>query len=91
MSRFSALKDPDSTVDYQIDWSQWLGGSDTILTSTWQVPTGLTYESDSRTTTTTTVWVSGGTVGAVYPLTCRVTTAQGRITDRTIHVRMIAR
>lgn len=83
MQRFIAPKDPNSTLDYQLDWSEWLGG-DTIQTSVWTVPAGLTYESDSNTSTSTTVWVSGGTDGSVHIATNRVTTAGGRIADRSI-------
>jgi hypothetical protein len=79
------VKDPDATLDYQIDWATWLG-DDTIVTSTWIVPSGLTEEDSLSTTTTATVWLSGGTVGQVYLVTNRVTTVEGRTDDRTIRV-----
>lgn len=90
MSRFSTLKDPGSTLDYQIDWSQWLG-SDTIASSTWTVPAGLTDHASSNTTTETVQWLAGGTVGAVYQVVNQITTAGGRIAERTIEIRMIDR
>ena len=34
-------KDPDEVLDYCLDWSDRLGSSDTISTSTWIVPTGI--------------------------------------------------
>jgi hypothetical protein len=79
------IKDPDSVLDYTLDWSAWLG-SDTILTSSFLVDTGLTKKSDSKTTTTTTVWLSGGTAGTNYGVTNRITTVSGRTADRTFSV-----
>lgn len=90
MSRFSALKDPGSTLDYQIDWSVWLG-SDTIASSSWTVPAGLTDFAESSTTTSATQWLAGGTVGAVYSVVNQITTTGGRIAERTIEIRMIDR
>ena len=81
------IKDPDSVLDYQINWATWLG-SDTISTSTWTVPTGITKVTDSNTTTTATIWLSGGTAGTEYDLTDRIVTAGGRTADRTITVKV---
>lgn len=78
-------KDPDSVLDYQWNWSSWLG-ADTILSSTWIVQTGLVKTSQSNTTTTTTVWLSGGTLGQTYQVTNRITTTQGRTEDRTMQI-----
>jgi hypothetical protein len=79
---WDAVKDPDAVKDYGFDWSGWLG-TDTIQTSTWIVPTGITKNSDSKTNTMTTIWLSGGTAGQSYDLTNRIVTAGGRTEDRT--------
>ena len=79
------MKDPNSTLDFAIDWSAWLG-TDTIATATWTVPTGITKVTDSASTTVATIWLSGGTAGAQYDLLCRITTAGGRTDDRTISI-----
>lgn len=76
-------KDPDSIKDYQSDWTDWLDG-DTIATSDFTVPSGLTRQSQSTTTTISTVWLSGGTPGRTYSIVHRITTAAGRKDDRTI-------
>ena len=81
----SFRKGPDEVLDYAGDWSDWLG-SDTIVTSTWTVPTGLTKDSDTATTTTTTVWLSGGTLGEQYDLEACVETSAGRTACRTIRI-----
>lgn len=78
-------KDPDAVLDYEIDWSTWLG-SDTISTSAWTVPAGLTKDSDTNTTTTATIWLSGGTAGEVYELTNHIVTAGGREQDQTVQL-----
>jgi hypothetical protein len=80
-------KDPDATLDYVLDWSTWLG-SDTITSAAYTVPDGLTKASESNTTTTATVWLSGGTDGASHFVTCRVVTAGGRTDDRSILIRV---
>lgn len=89
MSRFLTTKDPGSTLDYQIDWSAWLETGDTIESSTWVVPAGLTEVSDSATDDATTVWLSGGTAGASYTVVNQITTTGGRITERSIEIRMV--
>jgi hypothetical protein len=79
-------KDPDAVLDYIWDWSEWLG-SDTITgTPTITVPTGLTKTSQSNTTTTVTVWLSGGTADAVYSVACKIVTAGARTDERIIRI-----
>lgn len=79
------IKDPNAVLDYIIDWTAFLG-ADTISTSTWIVETGITKDSDTRTNTTTTIWLSGGTAGERYYLTNRIVTAGLRTEDRTIGI-----
>ena len=81
----SFVKDPQAVLDYQINWASWLG-VDTISTSTWTLPTGITKASDTRTTTTTTIWLSGGTDGSSYNLVNTIVTAGGRTEERTITI-----
>lgn len=80
-------KDPNAVLDYVIDWGdEWLATGDEIDTSTWSVPAGITKDSDSKTTTTTTIWVSGGTDGVTYDIVNRIVTTGGRTDDRTITI-----
>lgn len=81
------IKDPDEVLDYVRDWSADLG-ADTIATSVWTVPDGLTKDSDTNTTTTATIWLSGGTLGANYEVLNRITTAGGRTFDKTLRFRI---
>jgi hypothetical protein len=81
-------KDPGARLDYQIDWSDWLD-ADTISTSAWTVPSGITqYGSATNTTTTATIWFSGGTAGSTYEITNQITTAAGRINEQTFSIRI---
>lgn len=78
-------KDPQDVSDYLIDWSDLLDG-DTIATSLWTVPTGITKDSDTNTTTSTKIWLSGGTGGVFYACVNKITTAGGRTLERTFIV-----
>lgn len=79
------FKDPSASLDYSVDWSAWLG-QDTIVTSTWTVPTGITAQQEATTATVATIWLTGGTVGTNYLLVNRITTAGGRMDERTIKI-----
>jgi hypothetical protein len=86
-------KDPNAALDYTIDWSDWLG-ADTIAASTWTVATpagGLVSATPAITPTTARTWLSGGTAGQVVRVTNRITTALGRIDDRSFNVRLVER
>jgi hypothetical protein len=85
--KFEQPKDPDAVADYGLDWSLRLV-TDTLLTSTWIVPSGITSNSNSHTTTATTVWLAGGTAGETYSLTNRVTTSGGRTWDWTVQLKI---
>lgn len=78
-------RDPDEILDYQVDWTARLAG-DTIATSTISLTaaSGLTIDSQSNTTSSATVILSGGTLGQVAKLLNRVTTAGGRTMDEEI-------
>lgn len=79
-------KDPNEVLDYMFDWSTWLDG-DTISSATAiSAPTGITKNSQSNTTTTVTIWLSGGTAGNAYDFTSEIVTAAGRTAQRTITV-----
>ena len=83
------VKDPDEVLDYTIDWAAAIP-SDTIASSTWVVPAGITQASPSPsyTTTATTIWLSGGTAGTVYDVVNRITTSGGRTLERALQIRV---
>lgn len=79
-------KDPDDVLDYTRSWSAFLATGETITTSTWIVPTGITKDSDTNNSTSATIWLSGGTDGTEYELTNRIVTSAGRQVDRTFRI-----
>jgi hypothetical protein len=75
--------------DYEIDWHDPANdvlGDDTIATSTWTADSGLTISAQSNTTTTTTVWLSGGLTNNSYTATNVITTAGGRTFEDSLTV-----
>jgi hypothetical protein len=78
------VKDPDALLDYDIDWSPWLG-ADTISSSVWVVEAGtVVVSSDQFTNKVTKVWLQGGVLGEHCRITNRIVTAAGRTDDRTV-------
>lgn len=76
-------KDPDEVLDYVIEWKGRLAG-DTIASSTWTVPEGLTQGLTSVSGTKATIWLSGGTIDQTYDVQNRITTVGGRTMDQTV-------
>lgn len=81
-------------LDYVINWNAdpsdggpWLEAGDAIQTSSWSVPAGITKDSDSYTTTSSTIWLSGGTAGSSYDCVNTIVTTGGR--TKTIILRVI--
>lgn len=78
-------KDPDEVLDYDVVWTLRLAG-DTIDSSTWVVPAGVTYSNPTFTANTTKVWLAGGTIGSTYQILNRITTAGGRTMDQMVEI-----
>lgn len=81
-------KDPDAVLDWKFDWASWLADGETIVSHTVAADDGITVDSSNVTDddTSVTAWLSGGTDGTRYSVTCRVVTSAGRTDDRTITV-----
>lgn len=75
-------KDPNDVIDVTFNWVGFLDG-DTLATSTFLLPDGMTQDSSSNTTLRTTVWLSGGSAVTLCRVTNRITTAGGRTKDMT--------
>lgn len=78
-------QDPDSTVDYPFAWAPDLEG-DTIVTSLFLLPDGMTQVSASQTATTTVVFLSNAIPRRICRCTNRITTVGGRSMDKTIRI-----
>lgn len=88
--------DPNEIQAYSVDWSRFLNTGDTISSVAWLVngtitpsygiTDNLTLVQPTNTTTVATVRITGGTVGQRYKISCRVTTADGLIYERSINL-----
>jgi len=83
------IKDPDAILDYGHDWTDFLTeAADTISTSVWAVPTGLTQDQASYIVgNKSIVWLAGGTAGTDYICTCHMVTAAGREQDYSMKIK----
>lgn len=85
-------KDPDEVLDYTLDWSARLGEVDIIIESLWpDPPAGIVMDSDSYSTSSTVLWLSGGEVNASYSFVNRIVTAGGRTMDQTVKLKVKTR
>jgi hypothetical protein len=83
------VKESAAVKDYGFDWSDWLATAETIDTSTWSVDTGITKGTDSHDTTSTKVWLSGGTAGNSYQAVNTVVTSGGRTDTRSHTIKVL--
>jgi hypothetical protein len=78
-------KDPDEILIFGINWGDYLD-TDTILTSSWIVPAGVSQVNNAFTDTLATIKLSGGTLGQVYRITNRITTSDGETVDKSLDI-----
>lgn len=80
-------KDPEATLSYLLDWTDWLPAGSVISTSNWTVETisgdndNLTTTGNEKTDNTTSITLTGGTEGNIYRVYNTITT-DGSQTDR---------
>lgn len=87
--KYTIIKDSDATLDYPFDWEAWLAlVSDSIASQEIIVETGITCDSSSIVDDMVIAWISGGTVGTTYRVTCRIVTSGGRTDDRSIFIKV---
>lgn len=80
------VQDPTALLDYTLDWSDWLG-TDTLVGAVFTAA-GLTVNASGFTSYAATAFLSGGVDGVDYPVTCTITTAGGRVDDRTFLIQV---
>jgi len=87
MSLGTVTQDPSDARIWAVDWSLFLTArSTTIASSSYAIQDGLTKVSETNTTTTATVKVSGGTVGTDYEAVNTVVLANGETVQKTFVV-----
>lgn len=82
---------PNQTLDYVVDWDARTGAGETVQTSTWNVPAGLTIATPapSSTADTTTIWLTGGTPGTTYTVSNTIVTNQGRTLEHAFYLTIL--
>lgn len=85
------LKDPQSRVDYAVDWTAYLDGQ-TVADSVWTVrpqePGGIAVEEASFDLSRSAARLVGGTIGRVYTVSNLVTLSDGAQDERSITLRV---
>lgn len=82
-------KQPVEVQDYDIDFTDYLAfHSDTAVSHTVAVETGLTLEASSMTSGIVKAFVSGGTDGNQYKVSATITTDGGRVKQGDILVKV---
>lgn len=82
-------QDANELLDYTFNWSPSLGAGETIVSSDWTIPSGITAGISSFNDTTTTQWLSGGTQGTEYTITNNIVTSAAREFERSFGVLII--
>jgi hypothetical protein len=86
-------KQPADQLDYDLDFSEWLTGSDTItgavaVSDAPDEDDELVVESVSITDQQVKVWLSGGITGSTYKVTATITTSEGRVKELDFKIRV---
>jgi hypothetical protein len=82
-------KDPDETLDYDVDFVRWLPVSDTITSAVAEITdTTATITQTDVSSTSIKVWITGGTAGDNGKVTVRATTDQGRVKEASFRIRI---
>jgi hypothetical protein len=84
-------KDPDSILDYSVDWTDWAQPGETITTTTFTVESGganLTLANPGSLTNIATVTISGGDVGNIYVIKNTIVTNNDNTDVRRFRVKV---
>lgn len=86
------VKDPDTRIDFEIDWSLAYPDGQAVVASLWAVAPeeagGLSVTGSAHDLMQATVTLTGGIAGHVYRLTNRVTLSDDQIDERSAAVRV---
>lgn len=84
----SFTKQPVSNLDYDFDWQRWLEptAGDVISIADVIADPGITLGTKQSTATRVKQFISGGTSGSDYKVSCTITTVQGRIEQKEIKI-----
>lgn len=72
-------KQPADTMDYDIDYTDWLTAGDNVQSSVVAADAGITVTSTFINDPRIKIWLAGGVAGTTYKVTCTTTSADGRV------------
>lgn len=85
-------KDPDASLQYGVDWSQWLTAGDNLFSSTWTVETtgtnAITYTSPFILDNVALVTLENGQAGTIYTVANTIVTDEGWSDTRRFRVKV---
>lgn len=93
-SNLTIKKDTEAVLTYGFDWTDWLVGLDTLLTTVYTVqarvndPDPIAISSSGIIGKTTFVKLSNGQINKSYVINCMITTADGLIDRRNFTVKV---
>lgn len=89
-------KDPDSVLDYAVDWQDVLEDGESILSSSWTVEdlgNADDLKEHSKGTAVDSgkvlIWLEDGVAGETYEVTNAISTSDDRQYDRTFRIRVV--
>ena len=86
------VKDPDTRIDFEIDWALAYPDGQAVVASLWAVAPeeveGVSVAGSAHDLMQTTVTLAGGVAGHVYRVTNRVTLSDGQIDERSMTIRV---
>lgn len=91
------IKDNKATLDYTLDWTNWMPTGDTISSATVTASNTLGDSSsiavDSTTTTDykVTAYISGGETGQIYNIEYVINTTNGLVDSRNFRIKVVER
>jgi len=87
---FKATKQSGDTLDYDVDFSQWLPKGDLITTASavLNVTGELVIDAVSLATPIVKVWLSAGVNGSTYKITVTIATNGGRVKEEEFLLRI---
>lgn len=83
--------DPDSVLDWEWQFDDWLETGDSISSHTATAETGITVDSSDISGDSVVVWLSTGIVASTPGVTVHIVTAAGREVDRTVYFQVAER
>lgn len=81
-------KADNDTLDYDIDFTDWLNYPDTVVSATAISDEGITIENSQVFDGVVKVWVSGGKAGNSYNINVTATTNEGRVVEVCFNLRV---